>query len=95
MKNDDYENFLKKYNKRIKDLTKDNVVYPNFQEEQVNTANDYYYEWDKKFKFNDSMKANVNFGVSTSFLDRFETALARVDIVLDRLLDYLHDKKNR
>jgi hypothetical protein len=94
MKNDDYQNFLKKYDKRIKSMRSENVVYGDFNNEPKNNVNDYYYEWDKKYKFNDNMKATVNISVSSSFLDRIETGLARVDIALDRLLDYLHDKKN-
>ena len=94
MKNDDYQNFLKKYDKRLRAMTKDNILYGDFKNKTTDQFNEYYYEWDKKYKFSDSMKANVNFSVSSSFLDKVETSLARIDLALDRLLDYLHDKKN-
>lgn len=69
---------------------KDNVIYNKFTKKEDIRE---YCEWLKEINFNDDIKASINLSVSSSFLDRFETALARVDLTLDRLLDYLHEHK--
>lgn len=52
----------------------------------------------KIYNFNsDSLnrtKVTLDLPISGSFLEKFETTLAKVDIALDNLLNYLHDKKN-
>ena len=69
---------------------KDNVIYNKFtKKEDINE----YYQWLKEINLNNDIKASINLSVSSSFLDRFETAIARVDLALDRLLEYLHEHK--
>lgn len=96
MKNDDYSKWLKNYKQRVKNNVDNNVykLRQNDNEYMGFTPIAGYYEWTKEAFATDNIKANVSLSVSDSFFDRFETALARVDVVLDRLLDYLHEQKN-
>lgn len=89
MKSNDYEKWLNNYKNRIKE---NNNVY----QLKVNNSDDIYgyYEWNKEAFESDHIKANVTVSVSDSLFDRFETALARVDLALDKLLAYLHEQKN-
>lgn len=88
MKNDDYKQWFDNYEKRVKQ----NVIYHEFDRNK--DYSNYYYQWAKDYHSDKAYKASVKFEVSSSVLDRIETALARVDLALDKLLDYLHEKKN-
>lgn len=91
MKNDDYSKWFENYKHRVKNNLNDNVY--KLKPDDNDFINGYY-EWTKEAFVTDNIKANISLSVSDSFFDRFETALARVDVVLDRLLDYLHEQKN-
>jgi hypothetical protein len=70
---------------------KDNVIYNKFTKKD--DIKDYY-EWLKEFNYKDDIKATVNLSVSSSFLDKLEEALARVDLAMERLMDYLYEQKS-
>jgi hypothetical protein len=70
---------------------KDNVIYNKFTKKD--DIKDYY-EWLKEFSYKDDIKATVNLSVSSSFLDKLEEALARVDLAMERLMDYLYEQKS-
>lgn len=91
MKSDDYQEWLNKYKARVKD----NVVFGFFDNKDKNAEDQIkeYYEWTSNFSIGKDVKSTVNVAVSSSLLDRLETALARVDLALDKLLGYLHEKK--
>lgn len=95
MKNDDYQEWLNKYKARVEQARqKDNVVFGFFHnnkeaEDEIKS----YYEWVGNISLGKDVKSTINVSVSSSLLDRLETALARVDLALDRLLGYLHEKK--
>jgi len=88
MKNDDYQEWFDSYAKRVKE----NVIYHDFDNNKEYT--NYYYQWAKDYSPNQDYKSSIKIEVSGSVLNRIETALARIDLALDRLLNYLHDKKN-
>lgn len=48
----------------------------------------------KKDFYSEHFQVQFDVSVSNSFMERLETSLAKVNLALDNLLNYLHDKKS-
>lgn len=86
-----YSNWIKSWEEDIikKRTNKD---YPNniYSFEPKNPKNMNF----KKDFYSEYFKAQVEVSVPNSFVEQLETALAKVNLALDNLLNYLHDKKS-
>lgn len=85
-----YSNWVKSWKeeaikkKANKDYT-DNVY--SFEPKYNNT------KFNKDF-YSQHFQVQVDVSVPNSFMERLETSLAKVNLALDNLLNYLHDKKS-
>jgi hypothetical protein len=69
-----------------------NIISVDFNKEKVQSPN-YYYDFVLNPIQTEEARAQLTVGISTSYLEKLETQLAKVSLALDNLLTYLHNKK--